>query len=247
MLSDGFPMRPSGKCPTLMHSLQPPAIKRVLLVDDHRILRAGLASLLGAEPHLTICGQADNSHDALIQAEREQPDIAIVDLSLRVGDGIELIKDLRLRCPNVRTLVLSMHDEALYAERALRAGARGYVMKQEKLDSLLLAISRVLDGQIYVSDQLAAQAVNRLAGVCDGASTGAGAYVEPLTDRELQVFRLISRGLGTRLIAESLHLSRKTIESHRENIKTKLGLRDGSQLVQRAIQWAREAGETGDH
>lgn len=231
-----------------MQTPSPPTRKRVLLVDDHPILRAGLANVLELEPHLTICGQADNPNQALLIAEREEPDLAIIDLSLRSGDGIELIKDLRLRCPRSRTLVLSMHDEAVYAERALRAGARGYVMKQEKLELLLLAISRVLDGQIYVSENVAAQAVKRLAGVNDGeAPTGVGAYVESLTDRELQVFRLIGRGLGTRLIAESLHLSRKTIESHRENIKSKLNLPNGSELVQRAIQWARDVGEQGDH
>lgn len=219
-----------------------------MLVDDHPILRAGLANVLGLEPHLFICGQAGTPHEALSVAEREQPDIAIIDLSLRAGDGIELIKDLRLRCPRARTLVLSMHDEAVYAERALRAGARGYVMKQEKLELLLLAISRVLDGHIYVSEDVAAQAVKRLAGINDGEpSASPGDYVEPLTDRELQVFRLIGRGLGTRLIAESLHLSRKTIESHRENIKAKLQLASGSELVQRAIQWARDMGEKGDH
>ncbi len=220
----------------------------MLLVDDHPILRAGLATMLGLESNLVICGQADNPNEALVVAEREQPDLAIIDLSLRSGDGIELIKDLRLRCPHSRTLVLSMHDEEVYAERALRAGAKGYVMKQEKLERLLLAISRVLDGQIYVSDEVAAKAVERLAGFHDGAApNGPGAYVEALTDRELQVFRLIGRGLGTRLIAELLHLSRKTIESHRENIKSKLGLASGSELVQRAIRWAREAGEKGDH
>lgn len=219
-----------------------------MLVDDHPILRAGLANVLGLEPHLVICGEANNPHEALSIAEREQPDLAIIDLSLRAGDGIELIKDLRLRCPRSRTLVLSMHDEAVYAERALRAGARGYVMKQEKLELLLLAISRVLDGQIYVSEEVAAQAVKRLAGVPDGdAPASIGGYVETLTDRELQVFRLIGRGLGTRLIAESLHLSRKTIESHRENIKAKLRLANGSELVQRAIQWARDMGEKGVH
>lgn len=231
-----------------MQTSASPPRKKVLLVDDHPILRAGLANVLGLEPGLLICGQADNPNEALRLAERERPDLAIIDLSLRSGDGIELIKDLRLRCPHARTLVLSMHDESVYAERALRAGARGYVMKQEKLELLLLAISRVLDGQIYVSEEVAAQAVKRLAGVNDGdGPTGPGAYVEALTDRELQVFRLIGRGLGTRLIAELLHLSRKTIESHRENIKSKLGLSNGSELVQRAIQWAREVGEKSEH
>ena len=225
----------------------PPATgkKRLLLVDDHPILRQGLANVLNQQAHLCVCGEANDPAEALALAERLQPDLALVDLSLRNGDGVELLKDLRVRQPRMLTLVLSMHDEALYAERALRAGARGYVMKQEKLDRLLLAIGRVLAGAIYVSDQVAARAVQRLA-VGGGPGTlemphSLDSYVERLTDRELQVFRLIGRGLGTRLIADNLHLSRKTIESHREHIKTKLGLRDGSELVQRAIQWAKDA------
>ncbi len=222
-----------------------PEKKRILLVDDHPILRQGLANVLNEQPHLCVCGEAQGRTDALNAAERLQPDLALVDLSLRTGDGIELIKDLRVRLPQVLTLVLSMHDETIYAERALRAGARGYVMKQEKFDRLLLAIGRVLSGAIYVSDQVTAHAVQRLAlGAVTGQDTAeesADAYVGRLTDRELQVFRLIGQGLGTRLIAENLHLSRKTIESHREHIKAKLGLRDGSELIQRAIQWARHS------
>ena len=225
-----------------------PEKKRVLLVDDHPILRQGLANVLNAQAHLTVCGEAHGRADAITAAERLKPDLALVDLSLRSGDGIELIKDLRVRLPGTLTLVLSMHDETIYAERALRAGARGYVMKQEKLDRLLLAIGRVLSGAIYVSDQVAAHAVQRMA-VGSGAGSGENAeetvnsYVGRLTDRELQVFRLIGQGLGTRLIAENLHLSRKTIDSHREHIKAKLGLRDGSELIQRAIQWARHSSD----
>ena len=225
--------------------------KRILLVDDHSILRQGLANVLNQQAGLVICGEAGTPTEALRAAEHLQPDLALVDLSMEGGGGIELLKDLRVRQPRLLTLVLSMHDEALYAERALRAGARGYVMKHEKLDRLLLAISRVLAGQIYVSDKVAAHAVQRLA---VGSTAGAApetpvaddGYVERLTDRELQGFRLIGRGLGTRLIAETLHLSRKTIESHREHIKGKLGLRDGSELIQRAIQWARTTPESAD-
>ena len=222
---------------------------RIFLIDDHPILRQGLANVLNQQKHLCVCGEASEPSEALSAVERLQPDLALVDLSLRSGDGIELLKDLRVRQPAMLTLVLSMHDEALYAERALRAGARGYVMKQEKIDRLLLAINRVLSGAIYVSDQVAAHAVQRLAvgaGAQEAAAKSLDAYVQRLTDRELQVFRLIGRGLGTRLIAETLHLSRKTIESHREHIKTKLGFRDGSELIQRAIQWARAAPDSAD-
>jgi DNA-binding NarL/FixJ family response regulator len=217
--------------------------RRVFLVDDHALVRQGLANVLNQQENLVVCGEAGNSAEALVAIERLQPDLALIDVSLRMGDGLELLKDLRARQPQLITLVLSMHDEALYAERALRAGARGYVMKLEKIDRLLLAINRVLSGAIYVSDQVAAQAVRRLA---DGAPAhepeeAKDAYVERLTDRELQVFRLIGRGLGTRLIADTLHLSRKTIESHREHIKAKLALKNGSELIQRAIQWAQHS------
>ena len=177
--------------------------KRIFLIDDHPIIRQGLANVLNQQATLCVCGEASDSSEALSAVERLRPDLALVDLSLRSGDGIELLKDLRVRQPRMLTLVLSMHDEALYAERALRAGARGYVMKQEKIDRLLLAISRVLAGAIYVSDQVAAHAVQRLAVGNNGTAAGApeaaqslDAYVERLTDRELQVFRLIGRGLG---------------------------------------------------
>ena len=224
---------------------------RILLVDDHPIMRQGLANVLNQQVHLAVCGEATTHAEALASAERLRPDLALIDLSLRGGDGIELLKDLRVRQPRLLTLVLSMHDDAIYAERALRAGARGYVMKQEKVDRLLLAISRVLSGAIYVSDQIAANAVARLAVgnqslAAQEIPVNMDAYVERLTDRELQVFRLVGRGLGTRLIAETLHLSRKTIESHREHIKSKLGLKDGSELIQRAIQWARNTPDVAD-
>ena len=230
--------------------------KRILLVDDHSILRQGLSTIINQQSNLTVCGEASSAREALDSIERLQPDLALIDLSLTGGDGIELLKDLRARQPRLMTMVLSMHDEALYAERALRAGARGYVMKQERMEKLLQAINRVLTGSIYVSERVAAHAVQRMAaggtglvpsgtGSADDES-GADAYVERLTDRELQVFRLIGRGLGTRLIAESLHLSRKTIESHREHIKAKLNLRDGSELIQRAVQWARNAPDAVD-
>ena len=233
-----------------MHPSPPPSTekKRIFLVDDHAILRQGLANVLNQQANLTVCGEAADPAEALVSIERLQPDLALIDVSLRLGDGLELLKDLRARQPRVLTLMLSMHDEALYAERALRAGARGYVMKLEKIDRLLLAINRVLSGAIYVSHRVAAQAVRRLA---DGAAShetddAPDPYVERLTDRELQVFRLIGRGLGTRLIADTLHLSRKTIESHREHIKAKLGLKNGSELIQRAIQWAQHSTQGSD-
>ena len=215
-------------------------------------MRQGLANVLNQQAHLAVCGEATTHAEALASAERLRPDLALIDLSLRGGDGIELLKDLRVRQPRLLTLVLSMHDEAIFAERALRAGARGYVMKQEKVDrsaawrstgccpgpfmSAIRSRRTPWRGWRWVNQGAAAQET----------PVNMDAYVERLTDRELQVFRLVGRGLGTRLIADTLHLSRKTIESHREHIKTKLGLKDGSELIQRAIQWARNTPDVAD-
>lgn len=220
-----------------------PRRRRLLLVDDHPILRQGLAQVINRQPDLTVCGETDNGHEAMAFIERGgSPDLVLIDLSLRSGDGIELVKDIRARFPGTLMLVLSMHDEFVYAERALRAGARGYIMKQERVEQLLAAIARVLGGGIYVSPKLAEKMVDQYVG---GPREAVGLAVDRLTDRELQVFRLIGQGLGTRLIAEELGLSRKTIESHREHIKEKLHLRNGDELIQRAIQWMRDQGNGG--
>ena len=223
----------------------PPALdgagkRQILLVDDHPVLRQGLAQIVNRQSHLAVCWEAENGPEALEMIERHQPDLVLIDLSLRNGDGIELVKDIKVRWPATRMLVLSMHDEFIYAERALRAGAQGYVMKQEKVDHLLAAIERVLSGGIYVSDKMAERLLHQVA--ARGVREGGGISIDRLTDRELQVFRLIGEGLATRLIAEKLGLSRKTIESHREHIKEKLMLSSGNELVQRAVQWARDQG-----
>ncbi len=212
--------------------------RKLLLVDDHPVLRQGLAQIINRQPDLAVCWEAETGPEAVTMIETFQPDLVLIDLSLRNGDGIELVKDIKVRWPATRMLVLSMHDEFIYAERALRAGAQGYVMKQEKVDHLLAAIKRVLEGGIYVSDKMAERLLHRVA--AGGSRDGVGLSVECLTDRELQVFRLIGEGLATRLIAEKLGLSRKTIESHREHIKEKLMLESGNELVQRAVQWARD-------
>ncbi len=225
-----------------MTETSPPAMngvgkRRILLVDDHPVLRQGLAQIINRQPDLAVCWEAETGAEALAMIEQREPDLVLIDLSLRTGDGIELVKDIKVRWPAIRMLVLSMHDEFIYAERALRAGAQGYVMKGEKVDHLLAAITRVLAGGIYVSDKMAERFLHQVA-----AGGSVGLAVDRLTDRELQVFRLIGEGLATRLIAEKLGLSRKTIESHREHIKEKLMLTSGNELVQRAVQWARDEG-----
>lgn len=207
---------------------------KVLVVDDHPIMRQGLSQLLNQEPDLTVCAEADSASKALEFIDQLQPDLAIVDVSLRGSDGIELIKSIKKQHPQLPVLTLSMHDEALYAERALRGGARGYIMKQEGTDKVLVAIRRVMNGQIHVSDKIGAKMLYQVA---EGHASSKGSPVERLSDRELEVFQLIGQGRGTRQIAESLHLSVKTVESHRAHIKEKLKLKTAPELAQHAIRW----------
>jgi DNA-binding NarL/FixJ family response regulator len=211
--------------------------RRVLLVDDHPLVCEGLAQRIDEESDLTVCGQARNAHAALEAIGRLQPHIAVVDISLGSGNGIELIKDMKVRHPHLPALVLSMHDEALYAERSLHAGAKGYVMKQEDTSIVLRAIRQVLQGQIYLSEKVKEGIVNRVGGnVPKGEATSVS---QQLSDREFEVFQLIGDGYGTHEIAERLHLSMKTVASHRENIKRKLNLNTTDQLTRRAIHWLR--------
>jgi DNA-binding NarL/FixJ family response regulator len=220
-----------------MNETPPPAAserKRVFLVDDHPMVREQLAHLIDQQPDLQVCGEAGDVAEAIEGIERLRPDIAIVDLSLKNSSGLDLIKDLKARESAVPVLVLSMHDESLYAERVLRAGAMGYVSKQEKTRNILSAIRRVLDGAIHVSADLAGVLVKRMVG---GLNQPDASPVARLADRELEVFQLIGRGQGTRKIAESLNLSVKTVESYRARIKEKLQLDDGIQLLQRAVRW----------
>ena len=208
--------------------------RRILIVDDHPMLRRGLAALIESVPGLTVCGEAATRTAALEAIRANPPDLVIVDLMLGDSHGLDLVKDLKIRHPGMPALVLSMHDEALYAERSLRAGARGYVTKQELDDTLLMAIQRVLAGDIYMSGKLQARLAAHFVA---GPTPETGATCEGLSDRELEVFRLIGQGRGTRQIAEALHLSIKTIESHREHLKQKLRLASGVELVHRATQW----------
>lgn len=208
---------------------------RVLVVDDHPIVRQGLTLLINREPDLEVCGEAEEAQSATQAIATLRPDIALLDISLGGPDGIELLKQLRARDLKLPVLILSMHDEAIYAERALRAGANGYIMKQEATDAVLTAIRRILSGEIYVSDLVASRMLRQLA---HGNSPLKESPVAGLSDRELEVFRLIGEGHGTRQIAGVLHLSVKTVETYQAHIKEKLALRNARELQQHAIEWA---------
>ena len=212
----------------------------ILIVDDHPMLRRGLASLIESEPDLTVCGEASGCQAALQAIRQSKPDLVIVDLGLEGCDGLDLIKEMKLHHPGTPALVLSMHDESLYAERALRAGARGYVTKQQLDDTVLIAIRRLCNGEMYLSEKIGARFAQKFLG---GRTLETDSPLAVLTDRQLEVFRLIGQGQGTRRIAKRLHLSIKTIESHREHIKQKLALDSGAELVRRAIHWI-ETGRT---
>jgi len=207
---------------------------RVLVVDDHPIVRQGLSQLINQEPDLMVCGQAEDARTALDAIDPSQPDILIVDVSLDGPDGIELLKTIRANDSRLPVLILSMHDESLYAERALRAGANGYIMKQEATERVLVAIRQILGGEVYVSERMSKKMVQQFIG---GSSVSRRSIIDELTDRELEVFRLIGQGHGTRQIAEELHLSVKTVESYYAHIKEKLFLKNARELVQHAVQW----------
>lgn len=208
---------------------------KVFVVDDHPIVRQGLALLINQEPDLSVSGEAEEAHTALKRIAASSPDVVIVDISLNGPDGLEVIKAIRASDPSLPLLVLSMHDEAVYAERALRAGANGYIMKQEATETVLVALRRILNREIYVSERVANKLLHQF---ISGTATAKRSPVSDLTDRELEVFRLIGEGHGTRQIAEELHLSVKTVESYQAHLKEKLSLRSGRELVQHAIQWA---------
>ena len=207
---------------------------RVFLVDDHPIVRRGLGSLIALEPDLVVCGEADGRPAALEQIQKLQPDLVMVDLALKNSSGLELVKDLRTQCPKVKVLVFTMHDEPIYAERVLKAGAHGYFTKEEGAEKAVGAIRQVLQGRPYLTGRLAERMLETMTGFAKSKNAGT---VESLSDRELEVLELIGRGLGSAEIAHRLKLSVKTIESHREHIKTKLGLRRATELVQYAFNW----------
>jgi DNA-binding NarL/FixJ family response regulator len=207
--------------------------KTVFIVDDHPLLRQGLGLLVNREPDLVVCGEAEEAQTAMREIAAKIPDILIADISLNGPDGLELLKNLRMLYPNLPVLILSMHDESIYAERALRARANGYIMKQEATEKVLVAVRRILGGDIYLSDRMANKLLHQYV---SGASVDMHSRLSALSDRELEVFRLIGEGRGTRQIAEKLHLSIKTVETYQAHIKDKLSLHSGRELVQHAIQ-----------
>ena len=208
--------------------------KTVFVVDDHPLLRQGLAMLINRESDLMVCGEAEEAPTAMKALAAARPDILIVDISLNGPDGLDLLKNLRTLYPDLPVLILSMHDESIYAERALRARANGYIMKQEATEKVLVAVRRILDGEIYLSYRMANKLLHQY---MSGQTAETDSRLTALSDRELEVFRMIGDGLGTRRIAEVLHLSMKTVESYQAHLKEKLSLRTGRELMQHAIQW----------
>jgi DNA-binding NarL/FixJ family response regulator len=207
--------------------------RKVFLVDDHPLVREWLGNLINRQPDLEVCGEAGSAPEARERISAVEPNIAVVDITLENGSGLELIKDLRVLNPNTAVVVLSMHDESLYAERAMRAGARGYVVKKEATKRILHVIREVLEGRLYVSGRFAE---NSGGGVREGKRAGAS-VVEILSDRELEVFRMIGQGIKTRDIGEALHISMKTVQVYCSRIKEKLHLADATQLMREAMRW----------
>ena len=208
--------------------------RRIFLVDDHPLVREGLSNLINGQNDLVVCGEAEDSAGAMTGIAKTRPDIALVDISLKNESGLELVKNLESQFPLVALIVLSMHEEALYAERALRAGARGYVMKRESTKSVLSSIHRVLEGGVYVSERV----VNSMARRFSSSSKGAeSSPVERLSDRELEIFRLLGQGRTTAQIAEDLHLSLKTVQAYCARAKEKFGVGSLGELLRAAIRW----------
>jgi DNA-binding NarL/FixJ family response regulator len=213
---------------------EPPEAKRIVIVDDHPLFRKGLEQLIHSEDTFAVCGEANNASEAMEVIRKLNPDLAIVDLSLPGANGIELIKNIRAEFSKLPILVLSMHDESLYAVRALRAGADGYVMKHEAMANVIQAIREVFDGRPYLSPTMAAQVITKFA---HGQAEGEPDPTQRLSDRELEVLELIGKGAEVRDIAKRLHLSPKTVETHRSHIKEKLQLKNSREVVRFAVQW----------
>lgn len=212
------------------------AKRRIFLVDDHPITRQGVVVLINQEADLEVCGEADSAPKAFDLLQKSKADLAVVDISLKTTSGIELTKNLKVLLPDLPVLIMSMHDESLYAERALRAGAKGYVMKQEASDNILIAIRRILDGELYLSDKMKEKMLHRLV---HNRKDEVVFSIDTLSDREMEVFQLIGNGFSTRQIATKLNLSVKTIDSYREHLKLKLHIEKGADLVRHAIQWVK--------
>lgn len=209
---------------------------QVLLVDDHPVVRDGLTTIINHERDLNVCGEADDAYEALKAVTELKPDVVVVDISLKSSDGIELTKSIKARHPTLSVIVLSVHDESLYAERSLLAGAQAYLMKDAVSENIVKAIRTVLSGEIYVSNTVSKKFLHKIAG--DKAGT-TKTPIESLSDREFEVFRLIGEGYKASQIAKLLHLSTKTIETYRSRIKEKLNLPNASELLQYSIKWAK--------
>lgn len=218
---------------SVSEQIAPLVKKTVLVIDDHPLLRQGLAMLINQQGDLRVCGEAEDLRVAMQAIVQLNPDIVVLDISLKGPDGLEVLKTIRAANPNLPVLVLSMHDEAIYAERALRARANGYIMKQEATEKVLVAIRSILNGEIYLSDAMSRKMLQQF---IDGTPSFLQSREEVLSDRELEVFRLIGEGRSTREIAEELRLSVKTVETYQAHIKEKLGLKSGRELIQHAIQ-----------
>lgn len=222
--------------PPTAHATPVAAKRRIFLVDDHPITRQGVMVLINQEPDLEVCGEADSAPKAFDLLQKSKADLAVVDISLKTTSGIELTKNLKVLLPDLPVLIMSMHDESLYAERALRAGAKGYVMKQEASDNILIAIRRILDGELYLSEKMKEKMLHRLV---HNRKDEVVFSIDTLSDREMEVFQLIGNGFSTRQIATKLNLSVKTIDSYREHLKLKLHIEKGADLVRHAIQWVK--------
>ncbi|EEF63090.1 response regulator transcription factor [Pedosphaera parvula] len=220
----------------------PAKATKILLVDDHPMMREGLRQIIGNEIDLAVCGEAENAFQALELVKSEKPDLVLADITLPDKNGLELLKDLQAQHPKLPVLVISMHDEALYAERVLRAGGRGYIMKHEGGKKIMQAIRHVLSGQIFVSEKMSARILELFSG---HGTQAASSPIENLTDREFEVFRLIGEGLSTKEIAANMHVSAKTVEVHRMNIKTKLGLKTAAELIRYTVRWVESQSTSG--
>lgn len=216
-----------------------PALKRILIVDDHPMTRSGMAGWIEREPDLSVCAEADTAWKALDAVSKHKPDLVLTDITLPGKNGVELIKDLHAMRPELPVLVITMHDESLYAERALRAGARGYIMKHEGGDKLVHAIRRVLGGRIYVSESMSSRILEVFSGRRQVARRSG---IEQLSDREFEVFQLIGQGLSTRDVARRLRVSVKTVDAHRAKIKDKLGIKSMTELISSAARWSAQEG-----
>lgn len=209
---------------------------RILVVDDHPVVRQGIVHIINEEPDLTVCAEAANTTEAMRSVAQDNPHLVLLDLALGEESGLELIKDLKAQYPELKILVLSIHDSYLYAERVLKAGALGFINKNTDIKQLVTAVKRTLKGSIYLSEPTAERLLRQFAGSEDPTQSP----IERLSDRELEVYRLIGQGLGTRQIADHLNLSMKTIETYRDHIKRKLNLQNSNEMVRHAVQWHME-------